>query len=214
MKLYLKTAVHPFTIAGMLLMMIGMSLAFFIRPDHVGSEGYVSMISTIQTGKIGVFFIIMMGNLKLHQHKFYASSSCAKTLFTVAPMVTGLCVLLIYDTLLVVIAAVSLGSTGVADVIATGSVSNACMIIISAVYGKKRLNAWFVLAYTVFIFGPMFGKSNYMKGLMDLSVGTAAAAALGICAASVALSLFIVNTWWKKGDRAYIQNNIVLRSAG
>lgn len=215
MRLYLKTAAHPFAIGFALFMMIGMSLAFAIDPaDMPGTAEYKSIIGTLQMGKIGVFFIIMIGSLKLQHNKFYSSNSCAKQLYTVAPMVTGLFLLLLYDIALTVIGAVGIGSAAAADVLTGGSLSNACMIMVSALYGKKGQSVGFGISYILYFCSASIVKSRVGDVLLGHSVGAAAAIEVGVCAASALLALTIVNAWWKNGDKFNMPNKYVMNAMG
>lgn len=214
MKLYLKTAAHPFIIGFMLFMMIGMSFAFAIKPDLPGTEEYRSMIGTLQMGKIGVFFVIMMGNLRLQQYKFFYASSCAKPLFTTAPIITGLAILLIYDAALAVIGVIGIGITAAADVLSVGSVSNACMIMVAATYGKKGLTLGFILPYMLYMFGAGVVKMSVGEMLLGQSIWSGVAIDLGLCAATAAAAIGIVYAWWKKGDRISQVNNNAVNIAG
>ena len=69
LKLYIKTAAHPFVIGFGLFMMIGMALAFIIDPDPVGSDEYLSMLGAIQMGNIGTVFMVIIASAKLMQNK-------------------------------------------------------------------------------------------------------------------------------------------------
>lgn len=210
MKLYLKAAAHPL-IVGFAILFSGMMLAvFIIDPDPVGSKDYMSMLSAIQSGKIGFFLIVMMGNLKLQQNKFYASCSCGKELYTTAPIVTILVISLIYDIALAATAAVNLGSTGLSDVLEIDSISSALLIFVAACFGKKKLTCGFAIPYFLFMFISGFnGKSRFLDGIFGLSVGLSAVIAVSVYVVSVVLSLIVVNVWWKKSDRFAMPNKIV-----
>ncbi|MDE5755018.1 MAG: hypothetical protein K2H89_10850 [Oscillospiraceae bacterium] len=213
MKLYLKAAANPFVIA-LTILFSGMMLAvFIIDPDPVGSKDYMSMLSAIQMGKLGFFFIVMMGNLKLQQNKFYASCCCGKELYTAAPIVTVLAVSLIYDVILAAIAAVNLGSTGLSDVLIMDSIGSALLISVAACYGKKKLSFGSVIPYFLFISIPgVIGKLGILDGIFGLSVGLSVVIAVSVYVVSVVLSLIVVNTWWKKSDRFAMPNKFIANS--
>lgn len=214
MKLYLKAVANPFTIGFTLFMMIGMSLAFVIDPESVGSKDYMVMICAIQMGKFGVVLTVMMGNIKLHQNKFYAASSCAKYLFTVAPLTFGFTVSLIYDILLNVFAAVNFGITGLADVLVMNSIGSALLIFIAACYGKKKLTLWYAIPYMLFITAPVIGRTGILYGMTGLSIGASAAIAASIYIGSSALLLLLVNVWWKKSDKCTMPNKYMMNLMG
>lgn len=213
MKLYLKAAAHPLTV-GFAILFSGMMLALFIiDPDPVGSKDYMSMLSAIQTGKLGFFLIVMIGNLKLQQNKFYASCCCGKELYTAAPIVTCLAMSLIYDIALAATAAVNLGSTGLSDVLVIDSVSSALLIFVAACCGKKKLSFGFAIPYFLFIFISGFiGKLRFLDWMFGLSVGLSAAIAVSVYVVSVVLSFVIVNAWWKKCDRFAMPNKFVMNA--
>lgn len=213
MKLFLKAAAHPLIVdfailfSGMMLTMV------IINPDPVGSKDYMSMLGAIQMGKIGFFLIVMIGNLKIQQNKFYASCCCGKELYTAAPIVTVLAMSLIYDIALASTAAVNLGSTGLSDVLVIDSISSALLIFVAACYGKKKLTCGFAIPYFLFIsIQGVIGKSGILDGIFGLSVGLSAVIAVSVYVVSVVLSLVVVNAWWKKSDRFAMPNKFVANS--
>lgn len=213
MKLYLKAAAHPL-IVGFAILFSGMMLTIvIIDPDPVGSKDYMSMLGAIQSGKIGFFLIVMMGSLKIQQNKFYASCCCGKVLYTAAPIVTALVISLIYDVAIAAIAAVNLGSSGLSDVLVIDSISSALLIFVAACFGKKKLTCGFAIPYFLFMFISGFiGKLGILDGIFGLSVGLSAVIAVSVYVVSVALSLVIVNAWWKKSDRFAMPNKFVANS--
>ncbi|MDE7089283.1 MAG: hypothetical protein K2O54_04110 [Prevotella sp.] len=213
MKLYLEAAAYPFTI-GFAILFSGMMLTcFIVDPDPVGSKDYMSMLSAIQMGKIGFFLIVMIGNLKIQQNKFYASCFCGKVLYTVAPIVTGLVISLIYDVALAATAAVNLGSTGLSDVLVIDSISSALLIFVAACCGKKKLTCGFTIPYILFMFISGFiDKLRFLDGIFGLSVGLSATIAVSVYVVSVVLSFVVVNSWWKKSDRFAMPNKFVANS--
>ncbi len=215
MKLYLKAAANPVTIGFAILFSGMMLICFIIDPDPVGSKDYMSMLGAIQMGKIGFFLIIMIGNLKIQQNKFYASCCCGKVLYTAAPIVTGLAMVLIYDVALAATAAVNLGSTGLSDVLVIDSISSALLIFVAACYGKKKLTWGFAIPYFLFIsIQVVIGKSGILDGIFGLSVGSSAAITVSVYVVSVVLSLIVVNAWWKKSDRFAMPNKFVTNAMG
>lgn len=213
MKLYVKVAAHPFVI-GFTILFSGMMLTvFIIDPDPVGSKDYIPMLGAIQMGKIGFFLIVMIGNLKIQQNRFYASCCCGKVLYTVAPIVTSLVISLIYDVALAAIAAINLGSTGLSDVLVIDSISSALLIFVAACYGKKKLTYGFAIPYFLFLsIQGVIGKSGILDGIFGLSVGLSAVIAVSVYVVSVVLSLVVVNAWWKKSDRFAMPNKFVANS--
>lgn len=210
MKLYLKAAAHPLVICCAILFSGMMLTMVIIDPDPVGSKDYMSMLSAIQSGKIGFFLIVMMGSLKLQQNKFYASCCCGKELYTAAPIVTVLAMSLIYDVAIAAIAAVNLGSTGLSDVLVIDSISSALLIFVAACFGKKKLTCGFAIPYFLFMFISGFiGKLGILDGLFGLSVGLSAVIAASVYVVSVVLSFVVVNAWWKKSDRFAMPNKFV-----
>lgn len=213
MKLYLKAAAHPLVICCAILFSGMMLTMVIIDPDPVGSKDYMSMLSAIQSGKIGFFLIVMMGSLKLQQNKFYASCCCGKELYTAAPIVTVLAMSLIYDVAIAAIAAVNLGSTGLSDVLVIDSISSALLIFVAACFGKKKLTCGFAIPYFLFMFISGFiGKLGILDGLFGLSVGLSAVIAASVYVVSVVLSFVVVNAWWKKSDRFAMPNKFVANS--
>ena len=213
MKLYLKAAANPFII-GLTILFSGIMLTcFIIDPDPVGSKDYMTMLSALQMGKIGFFFIVMKGNLKIQQNKFYASCCCGKELYTAAPIVTVLAMSLIYDIALASTAAVNLGSTGLSNMLVIDSVSSALLILVAAFYGKKKLTWCFAIPYFLFMFISRFiGKLRFLDGIFELSGGLSAVIAVSVYVVSVVLSLVVVNIWWKKSDKFAMPNKFVMNA--
>lgn len=213
MKLYLKAVAHPL-IVGFAILFSGMMLTMvIINPDPVGSKDYMFMLSAIQMGKIGFLLIVMIGNLKLQQNKFYASCCCGKELYTAAPIVTVLAMSLIYDIALAATAAVNLGSTGLSNMLVINSVSSALLIFVAACCGKKNLTCGFAISYILFMFISGFiDKLRFLDGIFGLSVGLSAAIAVSVYVVSVVLSFVVVNSWWKKSDRFAMPNKFVANS--
>lgn len=215
MKIYLKAAANPFTIGFAILFSGVMLIIFIVAPDPVGSEDYLSMLGAIQIGKIGFFFIVMIGNLKIQQNKFYASCCCGKSLYTIAPIVTGLAISLIYDIAIAAAAAVNLGSTGLSDVFVIDSVSSALIVFVAACYGKKKLTWGFYISYILFLFIPEgIGKLGVLDRISGLSVRSSAAITLSVYVVSLVLSLVAANVWWKKNDRFSMPNKFVTNVMG
>lgn len=215
MQLYVKAALHPFVIGFSLVLMGGLLFAFAVDPDPVGGEDYTSMLSAIQTGKIGFFFVAMIGNLKMHQNKFYASCCCGKILYTAAPIITAFALVLLYDIVFAIAAAAGLGSAGLADMLVVDSGSSALVIIGAAGYGKKRMGWSFTIPYVLFIATPaIVSKSGILDGMLGQPVGVSTVIAVGVYAVSVIFSLLIVNAWWKKGDKFSMPNKFVTNTMG
>lgn len=218
-KLYIKAAANPFMI-GTIILCSGALLALFmalfvVETVSISGKDFTTMLSAMQMGKVGIYFTIMIGNLKIYQNKFYASCCCGKALYTVAPIITGLAVSLIYDIALSVITAVNLGSAGLSVVLVLNSMSDALLIMVSACYGKKKLTFGFIIPYIMFFVIPgVIGKLRILDGTLELSVGLSAAIAASVYVVSVTISLVIVNAWWKKGDRFTMPNKFILNATG
>lgn len=215
MKLYLKEAANP-VIIGFAILFSGIILtAFIVAFEPMGSKDYMTMLEAIPMGKIGFFFIIMIGNLKLRQNKFYASCICGKVLFTAAPIVTCLALSLIYDIAFATTATVNLGSTGLSDVLIINSFSTALLIIAAAFDGKKNLTWCFVISYFLFLFLPgIMGKSGILNRIFGLPLGSSAAIMVSAYVFSVVLSFVVVNAWWKKSDRFAMPNKFIMNAMG
>lgn len=210
MKLYVKAAAHPFVIALTILFSGMMLAAFIIDPDPVGSKDYMTRLSVLQMGKLGIIFIAMTGNLKIQNNKFYASCCCGKELYTAAPIVTVFVISLINDVAFAASAAANLGSKGLSDVLIIDSVGSSMLILAAACYGKKKLSFGFVIPYFLFVSIPgVIGKLGILDGIFSLSVGLSAVIAVSVYVVSVVLSLVVVNAWWKKSDRFAMPNKFL-----
>lgn len=213
MRLYKKAAANPYTIGFEMLLAAAMLVFYTGVPKPVGSNGYMTMLGVIPLGKIGIFWIIMLGNLKLQQNKFYASCSCGKMLYTVVPIVTSFVLSLLYDAVFTAAAAVNAGSAGIADAVVLNAISDAFIFIVSVCYGKQKRIWWLVLPYILIIFLPRyFSRFGMIDKGLELIVSMVIA--IVVYVASIALSLLLVNIWWKKSDRSARPNRILMNAVG
>ncbi|MCR5143547.1 MAG: hypothetical protein K6C68_13685 [Ruminococcus sp.] len=204
-KLYTQAAAHPFTIGFGLFMMIGMSLAFIIDPDPVGSDDYLSMLGSIQMGNIGIVLMAIVANSKVQQNKFYSSCNCAKELFTIAPVASVTVLSLFYDTLLAVSAYINLGVAGLSDTMMFNTVSSMLIIIIGGCYGKAGfpfIHAMQAIAYMLFLTFPFSVRfASITHHLLGHDLMTAVKVAVCGYILAVAVTLVLENIWWKKGEK-------------
>ncbi len=202
LKLFWKASMNPLTIGFGIFMAAGMTLAFITDPAAPGEKDYLSMIDAVGIGHIGAVFIIMIGGMKTSQNKFYASASCAKDIYTTAPVLIALIAALIYDVLIASAAAMNLGRTAFSDVVLFNSVSGGLMIICCAAIGKKGLSHMVIVPY-VGIVAPSFILKHFHGLDNGLALQPAAAVVIAlviytVCAASAWL---ISYRWWKNGNR-------------
>ncbi len=213
LKLYVKAAAHPFTIGFGLFMMIGMALAFTIKPDPVGSDDYLSMLGTIQMGNIGTVFMIFFANAKIQQNKFYSSCNCAKELFIIGPVAVVTALNILYDTALAVSAYINLGTAGLSDTLVFDTISSAILIIVGACYGKKGVavvSGIPFVGYMAYISFPFaINKAPIEHGTLGLPVSTAALITVGGYIISFIIAIVLGNIWWKKGEKFAQPNNFV-----
>ena len=204
-KLYTQAAAHPFTIGFGLFMMIGISLAFIIDPDPVGSDEYLSMLGAIQMGNIGTVFMVIIASAKLMQNKFYSSCNCAKELFTIGPVAAVTVLNMLYDTLLAVSAYINLGVAGLSDTMIFNTVSSMLIIIIGGCYGKAGVPfvaAIQFIAYMLFISFPFSIRlASFTQKLLGHHLMTAVIFTVCGYILAIAVTLVLENIWWKKGDK-------------
>ena len=216
LKLYFKAAAHPFVIGFGLFMMIGMSLAFIIDPEPVGSEDYLTMLGVIQMGNMGTVIMVIAANTKLQQNKFYGSCTCAKKLFTIGPVAAVTVLNMIYDTVLAVSAYSNLGTVGLADTIVFNTISSMLMIILGGCFGKTGVPFVAVLQYVAYIAFLSFPFSvkilPNMNKLLGIPVTTAVIIAVCGYVLAIVSTLLIENIWWKKGDKFAAQYNAALNA--
>ena len=209
-RLYAKATLHPFTIGFGLFMAIGMSLAFIIDPDPVGSDEYLSMLGALQMGHIGIIFMVIIGNSRLQQNKFYSSCSCAKLLYITAPAVFMTAATLLYDLYLGILALISLGTAGLSDAMVFNAFSSAMSILFSVCYGKRNLGVLAALPYFGFLVVPMIAKRLPIEGnTLGLSLDSAVLITVGAYLAAIVLAIVIGSLWWKNGDKFAMPNKLV-----
>ena len=210
LKLYIKAAANPFAIGFALFMMIGLSIAFVVDPDHVGGDEYFSMLGALQMGRMGIFLMIIIGNARLQQNKFYSSTSCAKELYTIAPVIFTTVITFIYDLILGILALIILGTAGLSDVMVFNAITSAMAILFAGSYNKKGLGVLGALPYFGFLSGPVLVKRLPVEGnTLGLPLGSAALIAVGAYAAAIVLSIVIGRLWWKTGDKFAMPNKFV-----
>ena len=209
-RLYAKTTLHPLTIGFVLFISLGMSLAFIIDPDPVGSDDYLSMLGALQMGHIGIIFTVIIGNLRLQQNKFYSSCSCAKLLYIIAPAAFMTASTLLYDLYLGILALILLGTAGLSDIMIFNAFSSAMAILFSVCYGKKNFGILAALPYFGFLIVPMIAKRLPIEGnTLGLSLDSAALITVGAYLAAIVLAIMAGSLWWKNGDKFAIPNKLV-----
>ena len=218
LKLYIKTAAHPFVIGFGLFMMIGMALAFILEPAAVGSKDYLSMLGAVQMGKIGTVFMVVVANAKIQQNKFFSSCICAKEVFVIGPVFVITAMNVLYDILLAVAAYINLGTAGLSDLLVFNTASTVLLIIGGGCCGKKGVPFISVIqgvAYMAFFSFPIILKAtSNLQGVLGLPL--TAAIMIIICGyiLSIMITIGIESFWWKRGDKFFLPNPAMMNALG
>ena len=213
LKLYAKTALHPAVVIMAVFFMVIMLVLLVFDPEEYASEEYLDMIGSVQIGHIGIYFLIFAGGSRVSQNKFFASSKFAKTLYTTTPVMFIFLITLAYDAVIAAISAAVADTRTLSDFLVFDSLSSAAVIIGGATYGKKKLGIVFALPYFLFLTFPMTAeKIGFNDNSLGLSLPAAFAAAAGIYILSIVFSVIITRTWWKTGDKFYLQSNYIRKT--
>lgn len=204
-QIYIKAAAHPFTIGFGLFMMIGMLLAFIIDPDPVGSDEYLSMLGVVQMANFGIILMIIIGNARLQQNKFYCSCSIAKEIFIYGPIWLATTIKVLYDVLVAVFAYINLGIVGLSDTLVFSTISTVLLIIVAGCFGKSSVPFVSVIAYVGYmsflLLLPAMDKIPFVIKFLGLPLWKSVIIAVSAYIISITVTLMIEKIWWKKGDR-------------
>ncbi|WP_024860475.1 hypothetical protein [Ruminococcus flavefaciens] len=220
LKLYIKAAANPFIIGFGLFMMIGMSIAFIVAPDAVGSKDYISMLEAIQMGNVGIVCMVIYANTKIKQNKFYSSCNCAKELFVFGPVFVAIVLNVLYNAVLAVSAYINLGTVGLADLLVFNTVSSVLLIIICGSHGKKDvpfIALIQIISYVAFMLFPIILKiasrlQAVLQAMLGLPLITSVIIHLSGYVLAVIATIAIEKYWWKKGDKFVMPNQAMMNA--
>ena len=138
MKLYFNAMKNPITMGIGLFLVIGLTIGIISEPEEYGSEDFISMITAIGSGHIGLFIMAAMGILKPYQNKVYASMPQAKELYVLAPVLWPLIFSVLYNIATVTTLFAASGLQGCAALILSNALSGFFFIIAIATFGKSK----------------------------------------------------------------------------
>ena len=204
LKLYLKVSFNPLLALLSAVIIVGVMIAAVLEPEIPESDEYMSMIAAAATGQIGIVVFCLGGTISIIRGKFYSSLPFAKTLFTVVPTVFTAGLSLIYDLIIITIAALCWVPQALADIMIAAPVGSLMVILGVSCSGKSKLEWLYILPF--FILCTMqfiLSKISVTMHGFGLPVITSAIIGALIFAAEIAVTLVIMNIWWKKCDHTY-----------
>ena len=207
LKLYLKASLNPFLALFSAVIIVGIMIAAVHEPEVPESDEYMSMIGATATGQIGVVVISLGGVISVVRCKFYSSLPFAKTLFTVVPTVFTAGLSLIYDLIIITIAALCWVPQALADIMIAAPIGSLMVILGVSCSGKPKLEWLYVMPFLILcIMQFVIPNISATKHGFGLPVVTSAVIGALIFAAEIAVTLVILNIWWKKCDHIHRVN--------
>lgn len=201
-RLYLKTSVNPVTLIVGIFIMFLMSTLFVIEPHPAGSEDYMSMISSLGIGHVGVIIIVAFSVLKPYLFKFYVSSSCAKHLFITAPIVFTSIICLTYDVIFDILAYINIGASSLADIMIFNSIYSGVFILFATFIGKQKYEGFAVFPYLALLaLSGFISKNKSFQNGFGIPVSLSVIITLALYMAFIMVTVIIANRWWKTGNR-------------
>ena len=213
LKLYLKISFNPIVGGFGLFVMAALLIAAALSPETPDSEDYMSMIAAVGFGQIGIAVICLFGSITMARNKFFASLPFAKTLFTAVPMIVSAVLSLIYYNAAVTVAALCWEPAALSDLLIFVPLDSAVMCLAVSAIGKPKLE-WIYLICILFIGTEQAALPNISLTAHGLGLPVMTAGIIGalIYIAGIAVTLIIMNIWWKRSDHIYRGNNTYIKT--
>ena len=207
LKLYLKISFNPLlTIFGTVII-VAMMIAAVTSPETPDSDDYMSMVGSVGFGQIGIVVILLMGTVSITRSRFYSSTPFAKTFITVVPLFCTVVAALIYDIIMITIAALCWCEQGLSDLLIIAPINSFIIGLAVACAGKPKLECLYIIPFVVLAWESIVLKNISVTAHgFGLPVPVSAVIGVLIFAAGIAVTLAIMNIWWKKCDHIYRGN--------
>ncbi len=207
LKLYLKVIFNPITSVLGVFIMGALLIMAAVSPETPESDDYMSMLGSVGFGQFGIAVFCLMGNVSGLRYKYYAALPFAKTLITVVPTVCAAIASLIYDGIAITIAAFCWCEQALSDILIIAPINSFIICLAVACVGKPKLELlylipMFVMAMETIVL-PHISLTAHGFGLPAF---TSAVIGVLIFISGIALTLLIMNNWWKKCDHIYRRN--------
>ena len=209
LKLYLKVSFNPIVSAFGIFIMVGVVAAAVFSPESPENEDYMSMIAAAGFAQIGVGIFFIAGGPSMARNKYYISLPFAKMLFTVIPAVTAAVMSLIYDNVIFAVAAFCWQEQALADIMIIAPVNSFMVCLAVSCMGKPKLEPLYIIPMIILatehLVLPNISAAAHGFGL---PVVTSAVIGFLIFIAGAAVTLLIMNIWWRNSDRVYRRTDI------
>ena len=201
LKLYLKVLFNPLLTLFSAVIIVGILIAAVHEPEVPESDEYMSMIAATAIGQIGIVVFCLYGTISVTRCKFYSSLPFAKTLFTIVPMVFTAFMSLIYDLIIIMIAALCWTPQALADILIAAPVGSLMVILGVSCSGKPKLEWLYIMPFLI-LCTLQFVLPNISATMHGFGLPVITSAVIGalIFAAEIAVTLVVMNIWWKKCD--------------
>ena len=204
LKLYLKVIFNPITtVLGVFIMAVLLIMAA-VSPETPDSEDYMSMLGSVGFGQFGIAVFCLMGSVSGLRYKYYAALPFAKTLVTVVPVACAATASLIYDCIAITIAAFCWCEQALSDILIIAPINSFIICLAVACVGKPKLEIFYLIPMFVMametVVLPHVGLTAHGFGLPVVISGFIG---ILIFIFGVALTLTIMDLWWKKCDHIY-----------
>lgn len=213
MKMYIRTAVRPITLAFGIGIPIVMLVAMIADPAKQGEKDYSSMIGCIGMMHIMLIIVFIIGNIIMSQMKFFGSLPQAKVLFTDVPIAAMGSVCLVFDIITFAAAYIRCGSDTAADLLIVDAVNTVVACLVNATMTKLKgklytfLSVFLIL--TFFNQVSLLRKFSFINNGFGVTVPVAALIALAVYIIGFAAVHFFMQWWWKNSGRNYSINNAI-----
>ena len=207
LKLYLKVIFNPITTVFGVFIMGALLIMAALSPETPDSDDYMSMLGSVGFGQFGIAVFCLMGSVSGLRYKYYAALPFAKTLLTVVPTVFAAACALIYDCIAVTIAAFCWDEQALSDILVIAPINSFIICLAVACIGKPKLEPLYLIPMLVMAMETVvLPHISFTAHGFGLPVVISGFIGILIFIFGVALTLAIMDLWWKKCDHIYRGN--------
>ena len=201
LKLYLKVSFNPLLTLFGAVIIVGIMIAAVHEPEVPESDEYMSMISAVSFGQIGILIFFLIGSTSAVRSKFFASLPCSKLLFTVVPTAVTAALTLIYNSIVIAVAALCWEEQALADILIAAPVNSFIICLAVSVLGKPGLEALYAIPVLILATEQLvLPNISATKHGFGLPLIPSAVIGVMIFAAGTAAVLAVLNIWWRRCD--------------
>lgn len=202
-KLYLKMSLGVTTIVGGL-MAAGILILLWMDPATRDEADYMKMMGSINIGQLISVVLGLAGGINMMRSRYFLSLPFAKTLFTTVPVAASAGISLIYGIIAAAIVILRTDMQVLSDLLILMPVNIVIVCLVVSTLGKPRFFPLTLLGFLYMVFLQVLMPDLYFAAHgFGLPVQTACIIGALILTGGIALTLLIMNIWWKKGARTY-----------